>query len=185
MTPHQVAAACGLQPPDMYVLKALSAQQEGAARKAGLTTRMLCEAVSAASQGQDVVILALPSYVREGTMFRLATGMATRAGLRIAKITGQWARLDRGSIRVESSEDPGMLKPGALVLRDHLCDKVPVVAGADHCLHRVERGDGRKCAACGQPLRGADLREARMRRATQVPVVGSFGPSSRVLGLGR
>lgn len=174
MTPAQVAAACGLKDPDAYV----GASETGASsldgRKRGYTTRMLCRAVAHASEGKEVVVVALPSYVRDETMFRLATGMAARAGLRLQRIEGQRARYDRGSIRVVSSQDAGPWSHAhssddrieTVVLRDHLVEESPVFIPAQEwvCHHRVPR-DGKRCVMCGEDLRGAALRDARRRRA--------------------
>lgn len=169
MTPAQVAAACGLKDPDAYVRTA-----ETAVGQCGYTTRMLCRAVASASEGKEVVVVALPSCVRDETMFRLATGMAARAGLRLQRIEGQRARYDRGSIRVVSCQDAGPWvvhdPPGErteiVVLRDHRVEESPVLLPAQEwvCHHRVPR-DGKRCVQCGEDLRGAALRDARRRRA--------------------
>jgi len=173
VTPAQVAAACGLKDPDAHVRAAETVAPSTDGRKRGYTTRMLCQAVSHASEGKEVVVVALPSYVRDETMFRLATGMAARAGLRLQRIEGQRAQFDRGSIRVASSQDPAGVpageRPGLVVLRDHLVEATaPLYLPAKEwtCHHVVPR-DGKRCASCGEDLRGQDLRDARRRRGEQ------------------
>lgn len=177
MTPAQVAAACGLKDPDAYVFAAENVAPSLDGRKRGYTTRMLCQAVAHASTGKEVVIVALPSYVRDETMFRLATGMAARAGLRLQRIEGQRAQYDRGAIRVVSSQDGSGFTTTStnhllgdrvelVVLRDHLVEAAaPVLLPAKEwtCPHVVPR-DGKRCETCGEDLRGQDLRDARRRR---------------------
>lgn len=165
MTPAQVAAACGLKDPDTYVRETSASSIDG--RKRGYTTRMLCQAVAHASEGKEVVVVVLPSYVQDETMIRLATGMAARAGLRLQRIEGQRARYDRGSIRVVSSAnltDWIVCGPGQVVLRDHLVTETILLDGEQRCLHRVPR-DGKRCVMCSADLRGEALRDARRRRA--------------------
>ncbi|WP_437647843.1 hypothetical protein [Sorangium sp. So ce362] len=117
MTPDEVRAAAGLIPFDVYARAAAEStarRHPGAdpKRGTGRTTRMLCDALAAASEGRQVHIVAGRRWaeVRRAQLERQARGLALVAGIPFERV------------RVVRHDDPRQLwdvPREDLVLHDH------------------------------------------------------------------